>query len=309
VNKPAEQPIRVIWNANAGKRALSINRLDGPALLELLREAGLDVELCQMESPEDAKARASEAVQAGAKIVIAAGGDGTIGSVAEALLDTQTALCIIPMGSVMNIPRMLDIPRDADAAAAIIARGATRVIDVGMANGKLFYEMASVGISATIFREVERFENGDYGSPLRALRNAFRYRPARMTIELEGRTLRSRALMVAVGNGPYMGLGMTVAPGASLDDGQFDVRVFRHFSKFELFRHMLSIAFGRRRYSPHVQTERSNYVRIEAARPLPARADATWLGYTPLECRVRPAALRVVVPHEEGTEGSSAAVD
>jgi diacylglycerol kinase (ATP) len=102
--------------------------------------------------------------------------------------------------------------------------------------------------------------------------------------------------MVTVGNGPYMGLGMTVAPGARLDDGRFDVRIFRHFSKFELFRHLLSIAYGRRRYSPHVLTERSSFVRIESSRPLPVRADAVALGHTPVECRVRPQALRVVVP-------------
>jgi diacylglycerol kinase (ATP) len=102
--------------------------------------------------------------------------------------------------------------------------------------------------------------------------------------------------MVTVGNGPFYGLGMAVAPNARLDDGMFDVRVFRHFSKVELFTHLASIAFGRRRYPPHVRTERSSWVRIDAPRALPARADAVDLGYTPMECRVRPAALKVVVP-------------
>jgi diacylglycerol kinase (ATP) len=125
---------------------------------------------------------------------------------------------------------------------------------------------------------------------------AVRYRPARMSIHLEGGRTRTRALMVTVANGPYTGAGMTVAPGARLDDGQFDVRVFRRFSKARLIRHLLSIAFGRYRYAPEVDTYRSRTVRIETARPLPARADSRDLGTTPVEFRVRPGALRVVVP-------------
>jgi diacylglycerol kinase (ATP) len=93
-----------------------------------------------------------------------------------------------------------------------------------------------------------------------------------------------------------MGAGFTVAPDAELDDGRFDVRIFRHWSKRELVRHFVSIAFGRRAYVPHVTTERAARVRISGARPLPARADSRDLGTTPVEVRLRPAALRVVAP-------------
>jgi diacylglycerol kinase (ATP) len=89
---------------------------------------------------------------------------------------------------------------------------------------------------------------------------------------------------------------MTVAPGARLDDGQFDIRVFRGFSKWELVRHLAAIAFGRRRYAPHVSTFRSASVRITSRHPLPARADGTDLGTTPVSFRTLPGALRVVIP-------------
>ena len=288
---------KVIWNAHAGRKTLALARLDADGVRELLRQASLEFEVCPTESPEEARAIARAEAEAGAGLVVAAGGDGTIGTVATELLDTDATLGILPLGSVMNIPRMLGIPRQADAAARIIAAGHVRTIDVGVANGRPFFEVASVGIGASIQREAQRVEVGDYGGLWRAARNAFRYRPRPMTVELDGsRTIDTRALMVTVGNGPYMGLGMTVAPGARLDDGKFDVRVFRHFSKLELFRHLASIAFGRRRFSPHVTTERAAIVRIDARRPLPARADSIELGYTPLVCRVRPAALKVIVP-------------
>ena len=86
------------------------------------------------------------------------------------------------------------------------------------------------------------------------------------------------------------------SPDARLDDGQFDVRVFRGFSKWELIRHLAGIAFGRWRYAPHVSTYRSAKVRISSAHPLPARADGKDLGTTPVIFRTLPGALRVVSP-------------
>jgi YegS/Rv2252/BmrU family lipid kinase len=288
---------KVIWNPNAGRRRLSLAGWDSPRLHELLDRAGLNLEICRSDSADEAAAIARAEVEAGARLVVAAGGDGTFDAVADVLLDSGVAIGILPLGSVMNVPRMLGIPRDAQAAAQIIAADFRRTIDVGEANGRPFYETTAVGIGPSIFREAQRIDAGDYGGLWRAVRNAFRYRPRRMRLEMDGgRAIETRALMVTVGNGPYMGLGMTVAPGARLDDGKFDVTVFRHFSKIELFTHLAAIAFGRRRLSAHVTTRRSSYVRIDARRPLPARADAMEVGYTPVECRVRRAALTVIVP-------------
>ena len=95
-----------------------------------------------------------------------------------------------------------------------------------------------------------------------------------------------------------MGIGFTVAPEARLDDGLFDVRIFRRFSRWELLRHFAAIAFGRRRYSPKIATYRSSHVRVDSAHPLPCRADSHDLGTTPVTFVVRPAALRIAVPIE-----------
>jgi diacylglycerol kinase (ATP) len=154
-------------------------------------------------------------------------------------------------------------------------------------------------MNAAMFREAQRFDDGDWSSIARTIWTAVRYRPARMSIDLEDRRIRTRALMITVSNGPYTGAGMTVAPGARLDDGRFDVRIFRRFSKLRLLRHLASIAFGRYRYAPEVDTYRSRFVRVKTANPLPARADSRDLGTTPVEFATRPGALRVIVP--EGT--------
>jgi diacylglycerol kinase (ATP) len=289
--------IRVIWNARAGsKGGIPTNSVTEKRLRELMAAAHLGDELIRTDTPDEARAAAEDAVSRGYDLVVAAGGDGTVGVVAERLLGSRTALGVLPLGSVMNIARSLGIPRDLDAAAEVLATGAVLPVDVGEAGGAPFFETASVGLNAAMFREAQRFDEGDWSSPLRTVWVAIRYRPARMAIELEGRRLESRALMVTVSNGPFTGAGMTVAPGARLDDGMFDVRVFRRFSKPRLLRHLVSIAFGRYRYAPEVDTYRSRFVRITSASPLPARADSRDLGTTPVEFVVRPRALRAVVP-------------
>jgi diacylglycerol kinase (ATP) len=296
----ARPRIRVIWNPNAGsKGGIPTNHASEERIRELMARGRLGDELVTASGADEAKALASDAVSRGYDLVVAAGGDGTVGLIATQLLGSSTALALLPLGSVMNIARSLGIPRELDAAADAIATGAVRTIDVGEARGRPFFEAGSVGMNAAIFKAAQAFDGGDWSAIARTIWTAIRYRPARMSIDLDDETIRTRALMVTVSNGPYTGPGMTVAPEARLDDGRFDVSVFRHFSKARLLRHLVSIAFGRYQYSPHVEVHRSRFVRIEGARPLPARADSRDLGTTPVEFTTRPGALRVVAPRAD----------
>ena len=289
--------IRVIFNPNAGsKGGISTNDTSEEAVRAAMAAHGLGDELVATDSEEEAVAATREAADRGYAVVAAAGGDGTVGTVACQLLGRETALGVLPLGSVMNVARMLGVPRELDGAAAVIAGGAVRAIDVGEAKGTLFFEGGSVGLNAAVFREAQRVDAGHYAALFAALGTLIRYRPPRMVIHLDDRVLTTRALAVAVANGPYTGLGFAVAPDARLDDGLFDVVVFSRFSRTELLRHFAAIAFGRRRYSPKTATYRSARVRIVGVHPLPCRADAHDLGTTPVEYAVRPAALRVVVP-------------
>jgi YegS/Rv2252/BmrU family lipid kinase len=212
-------------------------------------------------------------------------------------MGTHTALGILPLGSVMNIPRMLGLSRDLDEAARILADGHVRSIDVGQVGDRLFYEAASVGMHAAATRELPKVDKGDYGAVIRSVVAAVRYQPSEVRIELDGdRTIERKALLVAVANGPFMGPGLPAAPEASLDDGLFDVRVFLHDTKAELARDLTSIASGHRPDERHTLTERASRVRITSPRPLPVRVDAEDLGSTPVVFEIRPRALAVVAP-------------
>jgi len=289
--------VRVIWNPGAGSKAgIPVTRVGRLQIEEVMERTGLGDELSEAPSIEEVRALAADAVREGYDLVVAAGGDGTTGAVATELLGSRTALGILPLGSVMNVPRSLGLPRDLEAAAEALRTGEVRAIDIGRARDQPFYEAGSVGLNAAMFREAERVDAGNWSSILRTIWVAIRYRPARMEIRLDDRTVRTRALMLSVASGPYTGLAMTVAPAAQMDDGQFDVVLFRRFSKVRLLRHLVSIAFGRRRYAPEVDVYRSSRVRVVSRHPLPCRADSHDLGTTPIEFTVLPRVLRVVVP-------------
>lgn len=291
--------IRVIWNAAAGsKGGIATSQNTEDRVRELMAAAGLGSELRTARTPDEAKSLARDAAGNHYDLVVAAGGDGTVEAIAAELLGTDTALGVLPLGSVMNLARSLGIPRDAAAAAEVFVTGRVRSVDVGDARDRAFFEAASVGMNVAIFEAATAFERRHWSAGLRNMWTAIRYRPARMTIDLDDEQVRTRALMVSVSNGPFTGAGMNVAPHARLDDGKFDVVVFRRLSKARLVRHLLSIAFGRYAYAPEAQVHRSRSVRIEGASALPVRADGQLLGTTPIELVTRPGALRVVVPRD-----------
>ena len=162
-SRPDPQPrIRVLINPHSGAKAgIPTNT----AAEEEVRTAvelhfpGLGEDMVITESEEEAISATRDAVAKGYDVVVAAGGDGTVGTVACELLGKETALGILPLGSVMNVARMLDIPRDLEGAAAVIATGEVRTIDVGEAKGQIFFEGGSVGLNAAVFREAQQVDS------------------------------------------------------------------------------------------------------------------------------------------------------
>lgn len=294
---PSRGRIRILLNPSSGaKVGLSTNAASEEDVRRVAAAHGLGDEVIVTESEEHGIAAAQAAADEGYDVVVAAGGDGTIAAIAGALAGRDTALGILPLGSLMNIARSLGIPRDLDAAAAAIATGPIRAIDVGEANGVPFMEAGSVGLNAAMFAEADRIDAGDLRAVGPALRLLVKFPPSRMTLRLDDRIVATRALTVIVSNGPYMGLGFTVAPEADIGDGKLDVIVYSRFTRMELVRHFAGIAFGRQRYSPKATTYRSSTVHIESGRPLPCAADSRDLGTTPVTFRALPGALRVIVP-------------
>ena len=127
----------------------------------------------------------------------------------------------------------------------------------------------------------------------------------RITVEHDGGRIKTRAPLVSVANGPYVGAAYAIAPNARVDDGLLDVVVFRHTSIGRVLIHLLLIAGGRPLRPPgQSRTFRASWLRVtkQYGRPLPVHADGEPIGGTPAEFQIAPAALRVIIgpPEESG---------
>ena len=308
--------IKLIVNPQAGRKGgLSTNSATLDDVRAALAVYGIAPDVEETRGPGHATDLARAAALAGYDGVIAAGGDGTAREAAIGLLGSGVPLGVMPLGSFMNVARMLGIPRDPPGAAAVIAGGAVAALDVGRAGQIYFLEAAGVGIDAALFRYTNQLDQGRWAALAHAVRVAVGYRPRRVVLQLDWWTVEMDALMVTIANGPYCGASFSVAPGAVVDDHQFDVRVYGPMSKWSLLRRLLrsnptSLATTAHPLDPtsragDVQTSegrvysfKARDVRISAPRPLPGHADSLPIGNTPLRFSLMPGALSVFVPAE-----------
>jgi len=324
-NLPAGTRIKVIVNPVSGKKGGITTNAAGMGEVRTVLEANnIQADIVETEYPEHATQLAEEAVSEGYDVVIACGGDGTISEVATALIGKKTTLGILPVGSANNVARMMHVPFALEEAARLLRLGEIRSIDVGRCNGQYFLETAGVGLDAALFPILNQVDKGEYIRLWEAARTLFRYRPHRVTLVLDKKIVRARALVVLVANGPYWGYSVPLAPDAKVDDGEFDVVVFRNFSKTDFIRHLMAALLnrdgveepgsqhgrGRRTHHPKLQTYRARQVRVLArGRPLPVHADAQSRGYTPVSIEIVPGVLRVITgPGEHVTTPPSEGV-
>jgi diacylglycerol kinase (ATP) len=269
-------------------------------------------------------ARATEAAEENADLVVVAGGDGTIRDVAGALVRTEITLGIVPLGTANNLALSLNLPHDPDAVCDMIEAGLTRHIDVGLADGHhAFFEVAGVGVDADLFPIGEEVKSGRFRGIWRALRLALMHRQTSVELRFDRpvdeayqisfrgeaplkrrrrrfrnpkRSVRLRCSFVAVGNGPYYGTNFNVCPGAILDDGLFSIGVYRDFSKLELLHHFRSISRGRRQLHPKVEMFTAKMVEVWSRARLSVHVDGHPIGTTPVRFDVLPKALKVITP-------------
>jgi YegS/Rv2252/BmrU family lipid kinase len=268
---------------------------------ELLRaeaeRRGLQLEIHFTKRAGHARELAAGAAAAGAALLIAWGGDGTINEAGSALLGTDTTLGIVPAGSGNGLAAALDVPRAPHAALAAAFDGATRAIDAGTIGGRPFFNIAGIGFDARIaklFNERTGARRGGLPYILIGVREGCRYRAGEYTVELDGARSRVRALLIAFANGREYGLGARIAPEARLDDGLLDVTIVEDRSIPVRFWHARHLARGTAHLAPSVTTRRIVRAIVESDRPLEIHVDGEPASAGPrVEIAILPSALKV----------------
>jgi YegS/Rv2252/BmrU family lipid kinase len=233
-------------------------------------------------------------------LVFAAGGDGTIAMVADALVETDIPMAIIPIGTGNGAARFLEIPLDWRRAVDLVFdRHATNLLDAMYVEGKHFMLHLGVGLSGVALRKTDRQSKRFLGRlyyPFEGLKALLGYQPHRFEIIIDGKKFEYKGAEIFVVNSPSMGdpfvnWSDTIQP----TDGILDVFIVRARTFLDYFRLAWNTILGRQMLDPKVTYYQArDEIHIRSFPPLPMQADGDYLTTTPLTVKIKPAAVRII---------------
>jgi diacylglycerol kinase (ATP) len=292
----------VVFNPQAGKGRGA--RLAEP-LLRALAAEGVSAEHGATSGPGDEARLTQQALAAGFRCIVAAGGDGTWSNVANALIEArerEAVLGLVPAGTGCDFGRTLSIPaHDLRACARLIRSGTTRVIDVGRVEGRHFLNVAGFGFDVAVIEDSwnVRYVGGALLYPYCALRQLHAFPGFSVELEADGSPRpRERLMMLIIANARVFGGGFRIAPGAALDDGHLDAVGFRDMGLVRRLSLMASLLRGTHQSAPEVVVSRARSYRLRFDAPPAYETDGEWnrARGSDLLLESVPAALRVIAP-------------
>ncbi|MEO6903044.1 MAG: YegS/Rv2252/BmrU family lipid kinase [Bacteroidia bacterium] len=195
-----------------------------------------DYELCYTTKPKHATKLAIQAANKGFDIVVAVGGDGSVNEVAKGLLNTNTAMAIIPSGSGNGLARHLKIPMNLKKAMNIINQANETFIDTIQFNEEIAVNIAGLGFDAHIGWEFAKFGKRGLVSYVKVIiRELFNYKAHSFQLIIDGKTVDKIAYFISIANGSQWGNNATIAPLADIKDGILDVVIVKKFSFIKSF--------------------------------------------------------------------------
>jgi diacylglycerol kinase family enzyme len=301
--------IALIINPISGRA----RRADGAGRVETARTAlascGEETSVRVSEGRGHVRELAAAARQAGARLVMVWGGDGSVNEAGSAVIGSAVPLAIIPAGSGNGLARELGIPLQPAAAIAAALRGTPRSIDAGELGGRPFFNVAGVGFDAHIASRFDRAGSRGLATYVRvSVRELLRYRARSYRIDCgdepgggagdaEKAALQPRrALLVTIANSPQFGNDARIAPFARLDDGRLDLIIYEEVSRLATIRAVPRLFAGGLERVRGLTMRQIEKGRIESDAPMTFHVDGEPVeGGPALDVRVLPHALRVVV--------------
>jgi len=292
--------------ANPTSGSYTQNKQQIEETVAYLQNAGWQAELRLTQAAGDAKKIAREAIEQHILVVVAVGGDGTINEVIQELANSDTALGVLPSGTVNVWARETGIPLDNAGAREVLLNGRTRRIDLGQTGTRYFLLMAGIGFDGEVTRTVEkksvkRF--GVLGYFLVGTWFGLGYPSFRVVIQNGERTLRTSAIQIIVGNTQLYAGTIKYTWQAKCDDGLLDVCILRKQNTFGRIAIAIDFLLRREQRRNWVQYETCKDIKIRTRRRVAMQIDGDSAGTTtrsfpPVDFCVAPGALKVIVPYD-----------
>jgi YegS/Rv2252/BmrU family lipid kinase len=253
--------------------------------------------MVETESIEHSREQAAAAAEAG-ETVVAIGGDGLVRILAGALMNTKSALGIIPSGRGNDFARVLGIPNEPAQAARLILEGDERLVDVADVNGLPYVGIASVGIDSDANRIANETKTvkGNLVYFYAGMWALVQWKPATFEVVVDGERHSVTGYGVAVANSKAYGGGIMLVPHAELDDGRLDVMLTREHGKLHWLMGGVKAFKGAHVDDPNLKWLSGSEIEISADRPFTVYADGDPIGDLPVTVRVSRQALRVIAP-------------
>ncbi len=291
--------VNPIAGAGTDRRPLS-------QMIALAKQAGIEIHYQVTHGPGSARRLAAEISAdprnaSSIRAVMAVGGDGTVHEVADGLAHGPLPLVVWPTGTENLFAKSFLFHANPRAALDCLLHGQVRLIDLGQANGRSFLIVAGVGFDAEVVHRLAGTRTGHishltYSTPL--WRTFWEHRFPRLRVYDGNSLLWEGQGLVFVGNLPRYSLGLRVIRDAICDDGLLDLCVFPCRGRLRLIGHSLRTMLRTHVEHGGVLYRRLQNVRVESDDPVPVELDGEAAGHLPLDLKVRPRALRVLVPPE-----------
>lgn len=293
--------VKIIISAGAGP---GDNTKAAERLADIFKDDQIDTDISLARSGAEVIELARQAASEPYNVIVAAGGDGTVNSVASAVIESDKILGVLPLGTLNHFARDLGIPSDLQEAARTIIAAHTIEVDAAEVNNRIFLNNSSLGLYPMIVREREKRQRLGFQkwpafvwATIQALRrNPFLDVRLRVNNELLDRTTP----FVFVGNNEYAMDLFNIGMRNRLDRGVLSIYITHGTSRLKLIALALRALVGRLRNDKDFLALRSDEVKIQTARK---RVRVAFDGEievmtAPLEYRVRSRALRVIVPKD-----------
>jgi diacylglycerol kinase family enzyme len=293
----------VILNARAGNVAKSANLQS--IIAELFGAEGLNAEVISVAGKNMGPA-VRQAVAGDHEMIVAAGGDGTVSTVAAELVSTEKILGVLPLGTLNHFAKDLHLPLGLEGAVRTIVRRHVASVDVGEVNGRVFVNNSSLGIYPhTVHRRVAeqmRLRMGKWPAFIWASKHVFhRFPLLDLRIEIKGKTLRRETPFLFVGNNEYEMIGFRIGARRRLNAGKLGLYLTHRVGRWGLIRLALRALLGHLAQVKDFEVYLVEEAFVEAPRHLilvAADGEVKWME-SPLHYRSRPGALRVIAPAGE----------
>lgn len=289
--KNTKQRLLFVVNQGSGNKDESLSE----QIINHFSESGIAIEIfelprsCNMEMIKKAIERAK------ADRVIAVGGDGTLKLVAECLLNTNTPIGIIPVGSANGMAKELGIPLNIQEALNVAAEGTPQKIHATLVNNELCIHLSDIGFNAYLVKKFDELPTRGMWTYAKSAWHAF-WDHSKMQVQFKvgDRNIKAHAAMVVIANATKYGTGFQINPNGKLNDDVFEVILIKEYAVMEI----LKIWLSKLPWNPKkIESFQASEIQITTKYKAHFQVDGEYLGKTnKIEAKLLPKAINMIMP-------------